>query len=140
MAVVVLVGEFDNTLKELFMSSDLDPVPTTIPAPVFPEVPTSSPTVIPPKPGETYDRWAFAGCQIPEREDGVFDLEAFWREANTAGYSGKRTNFIVRNVTDAQALIDQLGEEWLTENPDVVAIMPQLLGVFAKVGKRLGVL
>jgi len=116
------------------------PPPTTIPGPVFPEVPTSSPTVIPPKPGETYDRWAFAGCQISHRDGSQYDLEVFWDEANSTGYSGKRTNFIVRNVTNPQALVDQLGEDWLLANPDVMAVMPTLLAVFAKVGKRLGVL
>ena len=114
--------------------------PTTIPGPVFPEVPTSSPTVIPPKAGETYDRWAFNSSQISHRDGSQYDLETFWDEANATGYSGKRTNFIVRNVTDPQSLVDQLGEDWLVANPDVMAVMPTLLAVFAKVGKKLGVL
>lgn len=114
--------------------------PTTIPGPVFPEVPTSSPTVIPPKAGETYNIWAFNSCQISHRDGSHFDLEVFWDEANATGLSGKRTNFIVRNVTDAQSLVDQLGEDWLIANPDVMAVMPTLLAVFAKVGKKLGVL
>ena len=111
-----------------------------IPAPIFPDVPATDPTVVSPVAGETYNKWYLTDCNISSREGSSFDIESFWVKGNATGYSDTRTNNIVRNFTDPTSLVSQLGEEWLTANPDVVAIMPQFLAVLAKIGTRQGVL
>ena len=111
-----------------------------IPAPIFPDVPATDPTITPPVAGETYNKWYLTGCSISSREGAAFDIESFWVKGNTTGYSDTRTNNIVRNFTDMPSLVSQLGEDWLTANPDVVAIMPQFLAVLAKIATRQGVL
>ena len=111
-----------------------------IPSPIFPEIPATDPTVVPPTTGETFNKWYLTGCTISSREGSSYDIESFWLKGNTTGYSDTRTNNIVRNFTDMPSLVSQLGEDWLTANPDVVAIMPQFLAVLAKIATRQEVL
>ena len=111
-----------------------------IPTPIFPEIPATDPTVVPPVAGETFNKWYLTGCNISSREGAAFDIESFWLKGNATEYSKTTTNNIVRNFTDMNSLASQLGGEWLDANPDVVAIMPQFLTVLAKIGTRQGVL
>ena len=111
-----------------------------IPAPVFPDVPATDPTVVPPTTGETFNKWYLTGCNISSREGAAFDIESFWVKGNATAYSSTTTNNIVRNFTDMTSLSAQLGSDWLEANPDVVEIMPKFLAVLAKIATRQGVL
>ena len=122
-----------------------DPTTTTtsapsIPPPVFPEVPATDPTVVPPVPGATYDQWFLLGCNILSDDGSNFSSESFWVKGNATELSTIRTNNILRNITSVDALVEQLGQEWLDANPDVIEIMPQFLTVLAKIANRQGVL
>lgn len=112
----------------------------TIPEPVFPEIPATDPTVVPPVEGATYDQWFLTGTNIARRDGDVYDLESFWVKGNATALSNIATNNVVRNITNLASLSDQLGADWLNENPDVIAIMPQFLAVLAKIAKQQGVL
>jgi len=112
----------------------------SIPEPVFPEVPATDPTVVPPVPGATYDQWFLLGCNILSDDGSNFSSESFWIKGNATELSTIKTNNILRNITSVEALATQLGQEWLDANPDVIEIMPQFLTVLAKIAKRQGVL
>jgi hypothetical protein len=115
-------------------------VAPTIPEPVFPEIPATDPTVVPPVPGATFDQWFLLGCNILSDDGSNFSSESFWVKGNATELSTIRTNNILRNITSVDALVEQLGQEWLDANPDVIEIMPQFLTVLAKIANRQGVL
>jgi hypothetical protein len=112
----------------------------TIPEPVFPEIPATDPTVVPPVEGATYDQWFLTGTNIARRDGDVYDLESFWVKGNATALSNIATNNVLRAFTDMASLTAQLGAEFLEANPDVVEIMPRFLEVLAKVATRQGVL
>lgn len=116
------------------------PDEVSIPEPVFPEIPASNPTVNPPIPEEVFNQWFCGPVVIRSNPDSSYDLEVVWLKGNATKLNGEQTNNILRNITSMPALVEQLGQEWLDENPDVVAIMPQFLGVLAKIAQRQGVL
>ena len=112
----------------------------TIPEPVFPLIPATDPTVVPPVEGATYDQWFLTGTSIARRDGDVYDLESFWVKGNATALANITTNNVVRNITNIQSLTQQLGQDFLDANPDVIAIMPQFLAVLAKIAKQQGVL
>ena len=112
----------------------------TIPEPVFPEIPATDPTVVPPVEGATYDQWFLTGTNIARRDGDVYDLESFWVKGNATALSNISTNNVVRNITNMESLTQQLGQDFLDANPDVIAIMPQFLAVLAKIAHKQGVL
>ena len=116
------------------------PDEVSIPDPVFPEIPASNPTVNPPIPEEVFNQWFCGPVVIRSNPDSSYDLEVVWLKGNAQKLNGEQTNNILRNITSMPALVEQLGQEWLDENPDVVAIMPQFLGVLARIASRQGVL
>ena len=116
------------------------PTLTAVPEPVFPQIPATDPTVVPPVAGATYDQWFLIATNINSVAGTVFNLEAFWAKGNDTDLSDIRTNNCLRDITNLTALAEQLGQDWLDENPDVVAIMPQFLTVLAKIATRQGVL
>ena len=122
-------------------TTPLVPVNTAAPEPpVFPEIPATDPTVIPPTPGSIYDQWFLTGCNITSQEGTIFNQESFWIKGNTTELSSITTNNILRNITSIESLTEQLGQEFLDQNPDVITIMPQFLEVLAKIAKQQGVL
>jgi hypothetical protein len=112
----------------------------TIPEPVFPEIPATDPTVVPPVEGATYDQWFLSGTTISSQAASTFDLESFWVKGNATELSSITTNNVIRNVTSIPSLAEQLGQDFLDANPDIVAIMPQFLAVLAKIATKQGVL
>ena len=109
-------------------------------APTFPKIPASQPDVVPPKQQVTYDEWFCTALQVRRVGVNTYDLEAFWTLGNKDSLSEKSTNNIVRNVIDPASLEAQLGKDFLDANPEVLALMPQLLGVLAKIAHQQGVL
>jgi hypothetical protein len=112
----------------------------TIPEPVFPEIPATDPTVVPPVEGATYDQWFLTGTNIARRDGDVYDLESFWVKGNAEKLSNIATNNVVRDITSITSLAEQLGQDFLDANPDIVSIMPQFLAVLAKIALKQGVL
>jgi len=112
----------------------------TIPEPVFPEIPATDPTIVPPVKGATYNQWFLTGTNIACRDGDVYDLESFWVKGNASSLSNITTNNVVRNITSIPSLAEQLGQDFLDANPDIVAIMPQFLAVLAKIALKQGVL
>jgi hypothetical protein len=112
----------------------------TIPEPVFPEIPATDPTVVPPVEGATYDQWFLTGNRITWNSGQIYDLESFWAKGNSTALSGETTNNVVRNFVNLESLAQQLGQDFLDANPDVVEIMPHFLTVLAKIAKQQGVL
>jgi len=112
----------------------------TIPEPVFPEIPATDPTVVPPVEGATYDQWFLTGTNIARRDGDVYDLESFWVKGNATALSNIATNNVIRNITSIPSLAEQLGQDFLDANPDIVSIMPQFLAVLAKIAFKQGVL
>jgi hypothetical protein len=112
----------------------------TIPEPVFPEIPATEPTVVPPVEGATYDQWFLTGTNISNSNGDEYNLESFWVKGNATELSSITTNNVVRNVTSIESLAEQLGQDFLDANPDIVTIMPQFLAVLAKIALKQGVL
>ena len=112
----------------------------SVPDPVFPEIPASNPTVVPPVEGATYDQWFLSAANISSQEASTFNLECFWVKGNATALSPITTNNVVLNITNVDSLAAQLGQDFLDANPDIVAIMPQFLTVLAKIATKQGVL
>jgi hypothetical protein len=115
-------------------------MPDDVPAPVFPEIPATKPTVVPPASGATFDQWFFTGTRISWMGGQAYDLESFWAKGNAVALNGETTNNIVRDFVNLESLKQQLGQDFLDANPDVLEIMPHFLQVMAKIAKRQGVL
>ena len=125
------------------MPLDLDPIsppvePTPAPEPIqpqivpaFPPISATTPSTSAPVAAEVYDQWFLAGLTMQHRDGDVYDLETFWDQGNAIKLSGKRTNYIIR---------DLLSQESLYANPEIATIALPFMAALAAVGKRLGVL
>ena len=102
-----------------------------VPAPEFPPIPATNPTVTPAVPAATYDQWFMTSVSIADQGGGKYDLNAYWVEGNATALGKVTTNYIIR---------DLLSQESLYANPEIAAIAPQFMVALAAAGKRLGVL
>ena len=107
-----------------------EPIPPQI-VPAFLAIPATTPSTSAPVAAEVYDQWFLAGLTIQHRDGDVYDLETFWDQGNAIKLSGKRTNYIIRNL---------LSQESLYANPEIATIALPFLAALAAAGKRLGVL
>ena len=107
-----------------------EPIPPQ-PVPVFPPIPATTPSTSAPVPAEVFDQWFLAGLTIQHRDGDVYDLETFWDQGNAIKLSGKRTNYIIRDLLSQRSLFDF---------PEIAAIAPQFMAALAAAGTRQGVL
>ena len=107
-----------------------EPIPPQ-PVPVFPAIPATTPSTSAPVPAEVFDQWFLAVLTLNHRDGTVYDLETHWDEGNEIKLSGKRTNYLIRDLLSQRSLFDF---------PEIAAIAPQFMAALAAIGKRLGVL
>ena len=116
----------------------VEPTPTPVPEPIppqivpaFPPIPATTPSTAPATLEEVFNQWFLAVLTLNHRDGTVYDLETHWDEGNETKLSGKRTNYIIRDLLSQRSLFDF---------PEIAAIAPQFMAALAAAGTRQGVL